>query len=144
MSSQTQLYAAFLRLRHHFPRTLNQALLESGAGDRTSAATLAWAVIPAVRASTVTPYFASSGGTGPLTCTVRTSPGARSNVVGVTRGLPSPAALQQTLRLRVMDLNDLMTQIQDTLLPDLMTRNIQFEVVPLPAVGGTRRPRSRC
>jgi signal transduction histidine kinase len=45
-------------------------------------------------------------------------------------------ATQQSLRPGRVDLNGLMTQIQTTLLPDLLTRNIRWEIVPLPAVWG--------
>jgi light-regulated signal transduction histidine kinase (bacteriophytochrome) len=45
-------------------------------------------------------------------------------------------AAQQALRPGRVDLNGLMAQIQATLLPDLLTRNIRWEIVPLPAVRG--------
>ena len=45
-------------------------------------------------------------------------------------------AAQQTLRAGRVDLNDLMAQIQTTLLPDLLTRNVQWDVASLPAVQG--------
>jgi signal transduction histidine kinase len=45
-------------------------------------------------------------------------------------------AAQQTLHPRQVDLNEIMVQIQTTLLPDLLTRNVQWEVAPLPAVQG--------
>ncbi|WP_240741726.1 ATP-binding protein [Deinococcus sp. KSM4-11] len=45
-------------------------------------------------------------------------------------------ASQQPLRPQVVDLNELMMQIQTTLLPDLLTRNVQWEVEPLPSVWG--------
>ncbi|MGY2897339.1 ATP-binding protein [Deinococcus sp. UYEF24] len=45
---------------------------------------------------------------------------------------------QQTLRPRMIDLNGIMTQIQATLVPDLTTRNIQWEVEVLPQVWGDR------
>ncbi|MGY2897169.1 GAF domain-containing protein [Deinococcus sp. UYEF24] len=47
-------------------------------------------------------------------------------------------AAQQALRPQMVDLNELMTQIQATLLPDRLTRNVQWEVAPLPAVWGDR------
>ncbi|MGY2896984.1 sensor histidine kinase [Deinococcus sp. UYEF24] len=47
-------------------------------------------------------------------------------------------AAQQTLRPGEIDLNGIMTQIQEKLLPDLDTRNVRWEVVPLPAVHGDR------
>jgi signal transduction histidine kinase len=47
-------------------------------------------------------------------------------------------AAQQTLRPSVVDLNGLMAQIQTTLLPDLLTRNVVWEVADLPVVWGDR------
>ncbi|WP_407541057.1 GAF domain-containing protein [Deinococcus radiomollis] len=47
-------------------------------------------------------------------------------------------AAQRTLRPSVVDLNQLMTQIQATLVPDLLTRNVQWEVAVLPEVWGDR------
>ena len=47
-------------------------------------------------------------------------------------------AAQQTLRLQVVDLNEIMTQIQTTLVPDLTTRNVQWAVAVLPSVQGDR------
>ena len=41
---------------------------------------------------------------------------------------------QRTLRPELVDLNGIMTQIQATLTPDLMTRNIHWEVTDLPTV----------
>ncbi|WP_161880481.1 ATP-binding protein [Deinococcus alpinitundrae] len=46
------------------------------------------------------------------------------------------SAAQQTLRPRVIDLNGLMAQIQTTLLPDQLTRNVRWEVALLPQVWG--------
>ena len=43
---------------------------------------------------------------------------------------------QQPLTLRVVDLNNVMRQIQDTLTPDLLARNIQWEVAALPSLQG--------
>ncbi len=43
---------------------------------------------------------------------------------------------QQPLKLEVVDLNALMTQILATLMPDLLTRNIRWEVAELPSVRG--------
>ena len=45
-------------------------------------------------------------------------------------------AAQRTLRPGVVDLNRLMTQIQSTLLPDLLSRNVQWEVATLPQIWG--------
>jgi len=45
-------------------------------------------------------------------------------------------AAQQTLHPRVVNLDELLTQIQITLLPDLLTRNVQWEVSSLPRVHG--------
>lgn len=45
-------------------------------------------------------------------------------------------AAQQTLRPSLVDLNGLMAQIQTTLLPDLLTRNVVWEVADLPVVWG--------
>ncbi len=45
---------------------------------------------------------------------------------------------QQTLRPTVVDLNEVMAQLRANLLPDLMTRNIQWEVSSLPQVWGDR------
>jgi signal transduction histidine kinase len=47
-------------------------------------------------------------------------------------------AAQQTLRPGETDLNGIMAQIQEKLLPDLDTRDVRWEVVPLPAVHGDR------
>ncbi|MGY2897063.1 GAF domain-containing protein [Deinococcus sp. UYEF24] len=47
-------------------------------------------------------------------------------------------AAQQSLRPQMIDLNGIMAQIQTTLLPDQLTRNVQWEVVPLPVVLGDR------
>jgi GAF domain-containing protein len=47
-------------------------------------------------------------------------------------------AAQQPLRPQMVDLNELVAQIQTTLLPDLLAENIQWEVRPLPAVWGDR------
>ena len=45
-------------------------------------------------------------------------------------------AAQRTLRPRVIDLNQMVKQIQTTLLPDLLNRNVQWEVAALPEVWG--------
>jgi len=45
-------------------------------------------------------------------------------------------AAQQSLRPQLVDLNDLMAQLQASLIPDLMARNIRWEVASLPAVQG--------
>jgi signal transduction histidine kinase len=45
-------------------------------------------------------------------------------------------ATQQSLRPQTLDLNELMTQLQTTLLPDLLTRNVHWEVASMPAVWG--------
>ena len=45
-------------------------------------------------------------------------------------------AAQHTVRVQVVDLDELMAQIQAVLLPDLLSRNIQWEVAPLPSVWG--------
>ena len=45
-------------------------------------------------------------------------------------------ATQQTLRPRVVDLNQMVEQIQTTLLPDQLNRNVQWEVTALPQVWG--------
>ena len=45
-------------------------------------------------------------------------------------------AAQRTLQPGEVDLNRLMTQIQTTLLPDLLTRNVKWEVADLPRVWG--------
>ncbi|WP_407572913.1 GAF domain-containing protein [Deinococcus altitudinis] len=45
-------------------------------------------------------------------------------------------AAQQTLRPVAIDLNEMMTQIQGKLTPDLTTRNVDWEVAPLPQVQG--------
>ncbi|WP_161883796.1 GAF domain-containing protein [Deinococcus alpinitundrae] len=45
-------------------------------------------------------------------------------------------AAQQPLRPQLVDLNTLMEEIWKGLLPDLLTRNVQWEVVPLPLVQG--------
>ena len=45
-------------------------------------------------------------------------------------------ASQQTLRPRVLDLNRMVTQIQAALLPDQLTRNVEWEVAALPQVWG--------
>jgi len=45
-------------------------------------------------------------------------------------------AAKQTLHPRVVDLDELLKQIQVTLLPDLLTRNVQWEVSSLPLVHG--------
>ncbi|WP_407572877.1 GAF domain-containing protein [Deinococcus altitudinis] len=47
-------------------------------------------------------------------------------------------AAQQTLRPQVVDLNKMVRQIQATLLSDLLTRNVQWEVTDLPEVWGDR------
>ncbi|GGO26182.1 GAF domain-containing protein [Deinococcus humi] len=47
-------------------------------------------------------------------------------------------AAQQTLQPGVVDLNALMSEIQTTLLPDLLTRNVAWEVADLPRVWGDR------
>lgn len=36
----------------------------------------------------------------------------------------------------MVDLNEVMTQIQATLMPDLLTRNVQWKITPLPSVQG--------
>ncbi|WP_407572623.1 sensor histidine kinase [Deinococcus altitudinis] len=43
---------------------------------------------------------------------------------------------QQTLRPRAVDLNQMMVQIQATLAPDLLSRNIRWEMTALPIVEG--------
>ncbi|MFC4454761.1 GAF domain-containing protein [Deinococcus sonorensis] len=43
-------------------------------------------------------------------------------------------ATQQPLRLGMVDLNTVVAQIKDTLMPDLLTRHIRWEVAPLPTV----------
>ena len=43
---------------------------------------------------------------------------------------------QQTPRPQVVDLNEIMTRIQATLLPDLLIRNVQWEVAALPEMWG--------
>ena len=45
-------------------------------------------------------------------------------------------AAQQTLRPTDVDLNQVMTQIQATVTPDLLSRNIRWEVAPMPTVEG--------
>ncbi|WP_407571755.1 GAF domain-containing protein [Deinococcus altitudinis] len=45
-------------------------------------------------------------------------------------------AAQQDLRPRIVDLSKLMTHIQATLVPDMLTRNVQWEVAPMPEVWG--------
>ena len=45
-------------------------------------------------------------------------------------------AAQRTLRPRVIDLNQMVKQIQTTLLPDVMTRNVEWDVALLPQVWG--------
>ena len=45
-------------------------------------------------------------------------------------------AAQRTLRPGVVDLNAIMMQVQATLVPDLMTRNIEWKVETLPQVWG--------
>jgi len=47
-------------------------------------------------------------------------------------------AAQRTLRPSRVDLDDLMTQIQAALTPDLLTRNVRWEVAPLQEVWGDR------
>ncbi|UBV44124.1 GAF domain-containing protein (plasmid) [Deinococcus taeanensis] len=47
-------------------------------------------------------------------------------------------AAQRTLEPGVVDLNEVMAQIQTTLLPDLLTRNVTWEVADLPQVWGDR------
>ncbi|GHF43796.1 signal transduction histidine kinase [Deinococcus metalli] len=47
-------------------------------------------------------------------------------------------AAQRPLQPQTVDLGDVMAQIQTTLLPDLLTRRVQWEVAPLPAVHGDR------
>ena len=47
-------------------------------------------------------------------------------------------AAQQTLRPRVVDLNQVVTQIQTALTPDLLSRDIRWEVGVLPEVWGDR------
>ncbi|WP_407543209.1 GAF domain-containing protein (plasmid) [Deinococcus radiomollis] len=47
-------------------------------------------------------------------------------------------AAQRTLRPGPVDLNTLMTQIQAALVPDLLTRHVQWEVAGLPEVWGDR------
>ncbi|THF69736.1 GAF domain-containing protein [Deinococcus sp. Arct2-2] len=46
------------------------------------------------------------------------------------------SATQQPLRPTVVDLNKVMLEIQNTLMPDLLARNIEWEVAPLPPVWG--------
>ncbi|WP_407572878.1 GAF domain-containing protein [Deinococcus altitudinis] len=45
---------------------------------------------------------------------------------------------QQTLRPQAIDLNEIMAQIQNNLIPDLTTRNVSWEVADLPQVWGDR------
>jgi signal transduction histidine kinase len=45
---------------------------------------------------------------------------------------------QQPLRLTTVDLNGIMSQLQERLLPDLLTRNIRWEVATMPPVQGDR------
>jgi signal transduction histidine kinase len=47
-------------------------------------------------------------------------------------------ASQQPLRLTKVDLNGIMVQLQERLLPDLLTRNIRWEVASMPPVHGDR------
>ena len=47
-------------------------------------------------------------------------------------------AAQRTLRPSLVDLNKLITQVQAALVPDLMTRHVQWEVEDLPQVWGDR------
>ncbi|WP_407541034.1 GAF domain-containing protein [Deinococcus radiomollis] len=47
-------------------------------------------------------------------------------------------AAQQTLRPQMIDLNKMVAQIQTSLLPDLLTRNVQWEVSDLPEVWGDK------
>ena len=47
-------------------------------------------------------------------------------------------AAQQSLRPRVVDLNQLVTQIQITLTPDQLSRNVEWKVTALPEVWGDR------
>ena len=49
----------------------------------------------------------------------------------------SNAALQP-LRPATVDLNELMSQLQSSLLPDRLTRNVHWHVAPLPTVRGDR------
>jgi light-regulated signal transduction histidine kinase (bacteriophytochrome) len=46
------------------------------------------------------------------------------------------SATQQPLRPTVVDLNTVMLEIQSTLMPDLLARNIQWQVAALPVVWG--------
>ena len=43
---------------------------------------------------------------------------------------------QQSLRPQTVDLNGIMTRLRERVLPDLMTRDIRWEVLPLPQVWG--------
>ncbi|MFC4640379.1 ATP-binding protein [Deinococcus hohokamensis] len=52
-------------------------------------------------------------------------------------------AAQQTLQPGPVDLNELMTQIRTTLLPDLLTRNLTWDVADLPQVWGDREALSQ-
>ncbi len=45
-------------------------------------------------------------------------------------------AAQQPLRPRMVDLNELMEEIRNAVLPDLLTRNVQWQVMTLPSVQG--------
>ncbi|WP_407543308.1 histidine kinase dimerization/phospho-acceptor domain-containing protein (plasmid) [Deinococcus radiomollis] len=47
-------------------------------------------------------------------------------------------AVQEPLRPTTVELNTVMAQIQETLVPDLLSRNVQWEVAPLPSVRGDR------
>ncbi|GGR19672.1 GAF domain-containing protein [Deinococcus ruber] len=47
-------------------------------------------------------------------------------------------AAQRTLSPREVDLNEVMAQIRTTLLPDLLSRNVQWEVSAIPQVWGDR------
>ncbi|WP_407573019.1 GAF domain-containing protein [Deinococcus altitudinis] len=47
-------------------------------------------------------------------------------------------AVQEPLRPTTVDLNTIMAQLQETLVPDLLARNVQWEVAPLPCVHGDR------
>ncbi|MGY2893210.1 GAF domain-containing protein [Deinococcus sp. UYEF24] len=47
-------------------------------------------------------------------------------------------AAQQPLRLTLVDLNEMMVQLQERLLPDLLTRDVRWEVAPMPLVRGDR------
>ena len=61
--------------------------------------------------------------------------GAQMNTL-IDAMLDLARASQQTLRPRVVDLNQMVNQVQTTLLPDLLTRNVQWEVASLPEVWG--------